>query len=62
MRKEILAFKMRLMLELILLNMDSHLTEKEAEQAIKQGTYVTPTLIAEWAIPAFGKGLYLIGR
>lgn len=34
-----------------------YLTEKEAEQAIKQGTYVTPTLIAEWAIPAFGKGL-----
>ncbi|KRM57707.1 hypothetical protein C5L31_000514 [Secundilactobacillus malefermentans] len=34
-----------------------YLTKEEAEQAIKQGTYVTPTLIAEWTIPAFGKGV-----
>lgn len=32
-----------------------YVTETEAKQMIKQGTYLTPTLIAEWAIPEFGK-------
>lgn len=32
-----------------------YVTEKEAQQMINQGTFLTPTLIAEWAIPEFGK-------
>lgn len=33
-----------------------YVTEDEAKQMVKQGTYLTPTLIAEWVIPEFGKG------
>lgn len=33
-----------------------YVTEQEAEQMIKQGTYLTPTLVAEWAIPEYGEG------
>ncbi|WP_125583400.1 metal-dependent hydrolase family protein [Levilactobacillus cerevisiae] len=32
-----------------------YVTADEAQQMVKQGTYLTPTLIAEWTIPAFGK-------
>ncbi|MFD1456390.1 amidohydrolase family protein [Levilactobacillus lanxiensis] len=34
-----------------------YVTADEARQMVKQGTYLTPTLIAEWTIPAFGKGV-----
>lgn len=33
-----------------------YVTETEAKQMVAQGTYLTPTLIAEWTIPEFGKG------
>lgn len=34
-----------------------YVTEAEAQQMLDQGTYLTPTLIAEWTIPAYGKGV-----
>lgn len=33
-----------------------YVTKKEAQQMLAQDTYLTPTLIAEWVIPQFGKG------
>ncbi|CAJ1224988.1 amidohydrolase [Levilactobacillus zymae] len=33
-----------------------YVNEQEAHQMVQQGTYLTPTLIAEWVIPEFGKG------
>ncbi|MQM76613.1 metal-dependent hydrolase family protein [Lentilactobacillus buchneri] len=32
-----------------------YVTKQEANQMVNQGTFLTPTLIAEWAIPEFGK-------
>lgn len=34
-----------------------YVTEDEAKQMVKQGTYLTPTLIAEWVIPEQGPGV-----
>jgi len=34
-----------------------YVTEDEAKQMVKQGTYLTPTLIAEWVIPEQGHGV-----
>lgn len=33
-----------------------YVNEAEARQMVKQGTYLTPTLIAEWVIPEYGNG------
>lgn len=33
-----------------------YVNEQEAQQMIKQGTYLTPTIIALWAIPEYGRG------
>ncbi|MFC6275193.1 amidohydrolase family protein [Levilactobacillus tangyuanensis] len=33
-----------------------YVNEAEAKQMVKQGTYLTPTLIAEWVIPEYGNG------
>jgi imidazolonepropionase-like amidohydrolase len=32
-----------------------YVTAKEAQQMVEQDTYLTPTLIAEWVIPKYGK-------
>lgn len=34
-----------------------YVTEKECKQALKQGTVITPTLVAEMNIPKYGKGV-----
>ncbi|WP_288528054.1 amidohydrolase family protein [uncultured Secundilactobacillus sp.] len=34
-----------------------YVTESEARQMVEQDIYLTPTLVAEWAIPEFGQGV-----
>ncbi|MFK5280312.1 amidohydrolase family protein, partial [Lacticaseibacillus paracasei] len=33
-----------------------YVTDDEIDLMLKQGTYLTPTLVADWAIPTFAKG------
>ncbi|MCI1985102.1 MAG: amidohydrolase family protein [Lactobacillus sp.] len=33
-----------------------YVTDEEVDLMLKQGTYITPTLVADWAIPTFAKG------
>ncbi|MFD1485414.1 amidohydrolase family protein [Lacticaseibacillus baoqingensis] len=33
-----------------------YVTDEEVDMMLEQGTYITPTLVADWAIPTFAKG------